>query len=72
MRNQLRPALGLLGIGWYFVTSIVLGVLGGLWLDDELNTEPLFVLLGLVLGLTVAAWGTYRLLRDVLRAGRGS
>ena len=45
---------------------------GGLWLDDELNTEPLFVLLGLVLGLTVAAWGTYRLLRDVLRAGRGS
>jgi ATP synthase protein I len=72
VRNQLRPALGLLGIGWYFVTSIVLGVLGGLWLDNELNAEPLFVLLGLVLGLTAAAWGTYRLLRDVLREGRGS
>lgn len=70
MRNQLRPALGLLGIGWYFATCIVLGVLGGLWLDDQLSTEPLFTLLGLLAGLAAAGWGAYRLLTDVLRTRR--
>ncbi len=66
--KQLRPALGLLGIGWYFATCIVLGVVGGLWLDDQLSTEPLFALLGVLTGLAVASWGAYRLLLDVLRS----
>ena len=64
--GNLPSALGLLGVGWFFATCIVLGVLGGLWLDGQANTEPLFTLLGVVLGLAVAAWGAYRLLVDVL------
>ncbi len=67
MKKQLRPALGLLGIGWYFATCTVLGVVGGLWLDDQFNSEPVFVLVGLLMGLAAAGWGAYRLLQDVLR-----
>ncbi|MEE8370258.1 MAG: AtpZ/AtpI family protein [Dehalococcoidia bacterium] len=68
MKRQLRPALGLLGIGWFFATCIVLGVVGGLWLDGQLDSDPIFTLAGLLLGLAAAGWGVYRLLRDVLRA----
>lgn len=65
MRN-LPPALQLIGIGWYFATCIVLGVLGGLWLDDQADTRPLFTLLGVGLGLLTAGYGGYRMIRDVL------
>lgn len=65
MRN-LPPALQLIGIGWYFATCIVLGVLGGLWLDDRADTRPLFTLLGVGLGLLTAGYGGYRMLRDFL------
>ncbi len=71
MRN-LPPAFQFLGIGWYFATCIVLGVLGGLWLDGQVDAKPLFTLLGLLLGMAVAAWGAYRLLKDVMRPPGGS
>ena len=65
--KQLPPALGLIGIGWYIAVCIVLGVVAGLWLDGQANTEPLFTLLGLGLGLAAAGWGGYRMLMDVLK-----
>ena len=65
MRN-LPPALQLIGIGWYFATCIVLGVLGGLWVDDQVDIRPLFTLLGVGLGLLTAGYGGYRMLRDFL------
>lgn len=60
------PAIALLGVGWYVATCIVLGVLAGLWLDDQAGISPAFTLLGLGLGLAAAGWGGYRMLLDVL------
>jgi F0F1-type ATP synthase assembly protein I len=68
--GSMPPAIGLIGIGWYVATCIVLGVVAGLWLDGQTNTKPLFALLGLGLGLTAAGYGGYRMLMDVLK-GRG-
>ncbi len=68
--EKLPPALGLIGIGWYVAFCIVLGVLAGLWLDEQAGTKPLFTLLGLGLGLVSAGYGAYRMLMDVLRPGR--
>ena len=65
--GNLPPAFGLIGIGWYVATCIVLGVLAGLWLDGQADTKPLFALLGLGLGLAAAGYGGYRLLQSVLR-----
>ncbi|MCY3888223.1 MAG: AtpZ/AtpI family protein [Chloroflexi bacterium] len=55
-----------MGIGWYFATCIVLGTLGGLWLDGQVDAKPLFTLLGILLGMIVAAWGAYRMLKNVM------
>ncbi len=46
--------------------SIVAGVAGGLGLDKLLSTEPLFTLLGTVLGTIVAFWGLYKMVQPIL------
>jgi len=66
--SGLPPALRLVGIGWYVALCITLGVLGGVWLDSKLDTDPAFTLAGLFLGLSVAFWGGYRMLMDVISA----
>jgi ATP synthase protein I len=57
-----QAALRLIGVGWYVGLSILAGVLAGLWLDDKFGTKPLFVMLGLFLGIVIAFYGVYRML----------
>ncbi|MFC1892550.1 AtpZ/AtpI family protein [Chloroflexota bacterium] len=57
-----RLAMRLVGVGWYIGLCIFLGVWGGIWLDKWLDTKPLFVIAGLILGLTIAVYGVYRML----------
>jgi len=63
-----QAALNVIGVGWFVGLSILLGVLGGLWLDSKLNTQPLFVLVGLFLGFVIAAYGVYRMLLPLFRS----
>jgi hypothetical protein len=58
------PWLRWVGIGWYITASILVGLLGGLWLDRTLRLMefPLFMFLGLLLGLAAAVRGVYRML----------
>ena len=58
------------GIGWYMAAAIVLPTLGGVWLDQRAGTEPLFILLGILLGVTVALYGTYRMVSSFLTGSR--
>jgi F0F1-type ATP synthase assembly protein I len=51
-----------LGAGLTFAAAVALFALGGLWLDGRLHTSPLFVLIGIMLGLV---GGTIHLLRVV-------
>jgi ATP synthase protein I len=60
------PAARFLGIGFYIAFCIVIGVLGGLWLDRKFHTEPIFLLIGLVLGLVSAFWGMYQMLLPLI------
>jgi len=57
-----RAALRLVGVGWYVGLCIFLGVWGGLWLDDRLNSRPVLVIAGLIIGLILAIYGVYRML----------
>ena len=61
-----RAALRLIGVGWYIGLCIFLGVWGGLWLDEKLNTTPFLVIAGLIIGLAVAVYGVYRMLRETM------
>ena len=66
MRRR-AAALRLIGVGWFIGISILLGVLGGLWLDNRFGTKPLFVLVGLVFGLVVAGYGVYQMLLPLIK-----
>jgi hypothetical protein len=64
MKN-LVPAFQLLGIGFYVVTCIAGGTLAGWWLGDK---KPLFAVIGLVIGLVVAVYGGYRMVKPLIDA----
>jgi len=55
-------ALRLVGVGFFVGGSILLGVVAGLWLDNRLNSAPIWVIVGLFLGLVIAFYGVYRML----------
>ncbi len=61
-----QAALNIIGIGWFIGLSILLGVLGGLWLDSKLNTQPIFILIGLLFGFVVAIYGAVKMLLPLL------
>ena len=62
----LPPAARLMGIGWYFAICVVGGVVGGHFLDRVADTAPLMTMLGLFGGLSIACYGGYRMLMDVV------
>jgi F0F1-type ATP synthase assembly protein I len=49
-----------------FVTTLI-GALAGRWLDQQLNTNPLFVVLGFLLGAGLGAVADYRLITRFLK-----
>ena len=59
-------ALRLVGVGFFVGGSIVLGVVAGMWLDTRLNSGPIWVIVGLFLGLVIAFYGVYRMLLPFL------
>lgn len=50
-------------VGIQIGVSVALGAFGGMWLDDKFDTDPLFVLLGIFLGLTAVFVDIYRLMK---------
>ena len=60
--NKMGTILRLLGIGWYVALCIGGGALGGLWVDRNLDANPVFTLVGLGLGIVLAGFGMYRML----------
>ena len=53
-------------IGIVLLVTTLAGVLGGYWLDGRLGTLPVFVVLGLLLGLGAGALAVYRLITRFL------
>ena len=64
--NRWVAALRLTGVGFFVAACILGGILAGLWVDNKLETKPLFILLGLAVGLAVAFYGVYRMIRLVM------
>jgi len=60
-------ALRFIGVGWFIGVSILLGVFGGLWLDNKFGTKPILVIAGLFFGLVVAFYGVYQMLLPLMR-----
>ncbi len=60
----------MIGIGWYIAFCLILGAVGGYFLDQHLDTLPLFTLLLLTIGLFLAFYGIYRMVRPLLEEER--
>jgi F0F1-type ATP synthase assembly protein I len=65
-----RIAYTLIGIGWFIAACIVLGAVGGWWLDSKLDTKPWLALLGVTMGTVVAMFGVYRMVRPGLEKNK--
>jgi F0F1-type ATP synthase assembly protein I len=65
--NRWTAALRLTGVGFFIGISIVGGTFAGLWLDGKFNTRPVFILIGLLLGLVVAVFGVYRMIKPLIK-----
>ncbi|MGL4819817.1 MAG: AtpZ/AtpI family protein [Bacilli bacterium] len=48
------------------VGTTVLGILGGKWLDNRLETFPIFMIIGLFLGLVAGVYSLYYTLKRYL------
>ncbi len=62
-------ALTASSVGLELGVSVIVALLGGMWLDSELGAQPWFMLLGLVIGLIAGFRGV---LRAVNRADRAA
>ena len=59
-------ALRLIGIGWYVSVCMVGGIFAGVQLDHWLGFSPVFILLGVAVGLVSAGFGMYRMVTSIL------
>lgn len=53
LSQVLSQAAPYMGASWVLTAGLVLGGLGGLWLDEKLGTDPWLLLAGLLLGFVV-------------------
>lgn len=61
--NRLIPALRLTGIGFFIGICIAGGAFAGWKIGDG---KPLFMIIGLLVGLVVAVYGVYRMIRPLM------
>ena len=64
-----RAAALALEFGFIVGGFVVVGLMGGRWLDERLQTEPLFLLLGLLLALGSSFYVFYLIVR-LLHGGK--
>jgi ATP synthase protein I len=68
--DNLGPVVRLAGVGFYIGFCIVGGVFSGLWLDGKFDTQPIFLIIGLILGLILAFWGVFQMLLPLVNKKR--
>ena len=62
-----QTAVRFIGVGWYMALSIAGGTLSGVWLDNKLDTKPVFIITGLFIGMIVAFYGVYRMIIPLMK-----
>jgi len=60
-------AFKLMGVGWYVAFCLGAGLGGGWLIDNQLGTFPVFALVLLTLGLFVAFYGIWRMIRPLVK-----
>lgn len=62
-RSHIKAYALMSGILAQLVGSILVGIFGGQWIDNKVGTFPLFLIIGLLLGLGTGVYAMVRLIR---------
>lgn len=68
--RSVRALSDYLGIGFQIAISFAFFVLSGYWLDEQLGTSPLLLLVGVGAGLTGMVLLLMRIVKNANRKGR--
>ncbi|WP_294346020.1 AtpZ/AtpI family protein [Prosthecochloris sp.] len=68
--RSVRALSDYLGIGFQIAASFAFFVLGGYWVDEQLGTSPLFLLIGVGAGLTGMILLLIKVVKNANRKGR--
>ncbi len=63
-RKQLRQAHRVASVGMEMAIAVVIGTLGGSWLDQRLQTRPWLALMGMFFGVAAGFRGVLRVARQ--------
>lgn len=63
-KNPMRAMALMSSILSTLAGSILIGIFGGKWIDSMIGTFPLFLVIGLFLGLGTGVYGTIRLISN--------
>ncbi len=63
-RHPFRAMALMTAISSQLVGSILIGIFAGKWLDRVINTGPLFLVIGLLLGLAAGIFAMLRTIRQ--------
>jgi ATP synthase protein I len=61
--DKWAQAFRLLGLGFYVAACIAGGILAGWWLGGK---RPVFIIAGLIIGLVLAFYGVYQMIRPLM------
>ncbi len=59
-KDSMREIGPYFDLGMRFALSIVIFAAIGFWIDKKLNTIPVFLMIGFLLGATVGFWTIYK------------
>lgn len=60
-KRQLLAAFGMVGnIGLTMAAAAAVGLFGGQFIDDKLDSSPWFTIIGILLGLISGMWSAYK------------
>ena len=59
-------ALRLSGLGWYIAICILAGVCAGVFLDRWIGSGFVFLIVGVLMGTTLAFFGVYRMVLPLM------
>mgnify|MGYP003462916893 FL=1 len=54
-------------VAFQLVSCLLMGVFGGKWIDSKLNTDPLFLIVCLFLGIFLGVMGLFYILKDKIQ-----
>lgn len=69
-KQTMRAAALMSTISSYLMGSILVGIFGGRWLDRYFETNSLFLILGLFLGIGTGVYGVIQVVRHFLGEDR--